>query len=605
MISREALAQFGGSATAQGKPASGATGFDMEGYLTKHGFKVIRRKPWNSRPGGMIFELERCPFNPDHTGGSAALTFADGVPGFACKHNGCDGKTIKDVFANYPPERPPRVEVADEWPDPAPLGGVLRGVESFVQELLPASFRAHVTDVAERMQVPPDFPAAATVICLAGAVNRRAMIQPKMHDTGWKVVPNLWGAIVGRPGFKKTPVIESITHPLKEIQKIWFQAHEDAQAEYQEQRELHELKINAWKQQTTQALKAGRIPPERPTELRNLPTCQRLIVTDATFEALHRSMSENPAGVLVLRDELTGWLAQLDKPGREGERAFCLEAWNGTSGFTVDRIERGTIHVPHVCMSLLGGIQPGRLRSYLSDALESGPGDDGLIQRFQVLVWPDLPANWKMVDRAPDRFAEDQVASVYRRLVELSPESPVLFQFSREAQELFFDWYAELQAKVRGGNLHDALAAHLGKYGSLMPSLALLFELADQAAAGAWTSEFVSLEHTKQAAAFCDYFESHARRMYGSVISPQMRAAADLSERIKRLEVGRDGLFSVRDVYRAEWAGLNTPERADAAVSILADLGWIREMPAPSSGPRGGRHASPRYQVNPKAMGRA
>ncbi|MGD1092821.1 MAG: DUF3987 domain-containing protein [Bryobacteraceae bacterium] len=218
MISREALAQFGGSATAQGKPASGATGFDMEGYLTKHGFKVIRRKPWNSRPGGMIFELERCPFNPDHTGGSAALTFADGVPGFACKHNGCDGKTIKDVFANYPPERPPRVEVADEWPDPAPLGGVLRGVESFVQELLPASFRAHVTDVAERMQVPPDFPAAATVICLAGAVNRRAMIQPKMHDTGWKVVPNLWGAIVGRPGFKKTPVIESITHPLKEIQ---------------------------------------------------------------------------------------------------------------------------------------------------------------------------------------------------------------------------------------------------------------------------------------------------------------------------------------------------------------------------------------------------
>jgi hypothetical protein len=34
MISREALAQFGGSATAQGKPASGATGFDMEGYLT-------------------------------------------------------------------------------------------------------------------------------------------------------------------------------------------------------------------------------------------------------------------------------------------------------------------------------------------------------------------------------------------------------------------------------------------------------------------------------------------------------------------------------------------------------------------------------------------
>ncbi len=431
------------------------------------------------------------------------------------------------------------------------------------------------------------------------------MIQPKMLDTGWKVVPNLWGALVGRPGFKKTPVIESITHPLKQVQEAWFGAHKDSQVEHQQQREMQELKVSAWKQKATQELKGGRTPPERPVGLQDLPACKRLIVTDATFEALHRSMSENPAGVLVLRDELTGWLAQLDKPGREGERAFCLEAWNGTSGFTVDRIQRGTIHVPHVCMSLLGGIQPGRLRAYLSDALESGPGDDGLIQRFQVLVWPDSPVDWKLVDRAPDPLAEGQGARVYGRLVELSTETPSLFRFSPAAQELFFEWYAELQTKVRSGDLHDALAAHLAKYGSLMPSLALLFELADQASAGVWSSGLVSLEHTKQAAAFCDYLESHARRMYGCVISPQMRAAADLAERIKRRELGREGPFSLRDIYRAQWTGLDTPERAQTAVSILTDLVWIRELPIPSSGQRGGRPASPRYQINPKVMGRA
>ncbi len=130
------------------------------------------------------------------------------------------------------------------------------------------------------------------------------------------------------------------------------------------------------------------MPPERPEGEPVEPTLRRLIVNDATFEALHQTMSDNSAGILMVRDELTGWWSQLDRAGREGERAFCLQAWNGDTGHTIDRIGRGTIHVEACCMSMLGGIQPGRLRSYLADALEDGPSNDGLIQRFQVMVWP-------------------------------------------------------------------------------------------------------------------------------------------------------------------------------------------------------------------------
>ena len=63
---------------------------------------------------------------------------------------------------------------------------------------------------------------AALVLCLAGEVNRRAIIQPKALDTGWKVIPNLWGGIIGRPGFKKSPSIAAVTKPLKDIQAEWF-----------------------------------------------------------------------------------------------------------------------------------------------------------------------------------------------------------------------------------------------------------------------------------------------------------------------------------------------------------------------------------------------
>jgi hypothetical protein len=103
VISRESLARFGCAAPQPAEPRLDAA-FDMDGYLAKHGFEVTRRKPWNANPGGLIYELARCPFNADHTEGSAAFTLAGGVPGFDCKHNGCRGKTIKDVFAAWPPE---------------------------------------------------------------------------------------------------------------------------------------------------------------------------------------------------------------------------------------------------------------------------------------------------------------------------------------------------------------------------------------------------------------------------------------------------------------------------------------------------------------------
>ena len=86
----------------------------------------------------------------------------------------------------------------------------------------------------------------------------------------------------------------------------------------------------------------------------------------------------------------------MDRVGREGERGFYLQAWNGDAGYTVDRIGRGSIYVPAVCVSLFGNIQPARLRWYLSQTLEGGPADDGPFQRFQLLVWPDPPREWKL-----------------------------------------------------------------------------------------------------------------------------------------------------------------------------------------------------------------
>jgi hypothetical protein len=489
-----------------------------------------------------------------------------------------------------------------DWPEPASLQSELPQVQPFCEDLLPPSLRPFIRDAAERMQVPMDYPAIVVLLCLAGAVSRRATIQPKANDTSWTVVPNLWGGVIAPPGFLKSPVIQAATRPLNQIQERWRRDHDEASQLYAEAKEEFELRIAAWKEQYKRSLKSGKLAPERPTDKPEEPTSQRLIVNDATFEALHQTMSENPAGILVIRDELTGWWSTLDRTGREGERAFCLQAWNGNTGHTIDRIGRGTIHVDACCMSMVGGIQPGRLRSYLADALHDGPSNDGLIQRFQLLVWPNTDLEWKYVDRPPDPATESRVKQLFETLVGLDHENPLQFRFDAGAQQLFIEWLTDLEAKVRSNELHPALVSHVSKYRSLMPALALLFELADRAAAGEITKGpdlLISLEHTKQAAALCDYLESHAVRIYSCVTTPQMRASRELADKIKTHKVGADGSFKLRNVYLKGWSGLDTPEAVRLAAQVLEDAGWIREVNAEPRPHSGGR-PSLRYQVNPR-----
>lgn len=473
---------------------------------------------------------------------------------------------------------------ASGWPDPAPLGDELLPVPVFDLQLLPPSLRPLVEDISDRMQAPADYAAAAAIVALAGSVNRRAAIIPKRQDASWTVVPNLWGAIVAPPGMMKSPILRAVTLPLTRIEEGWRIEFENEDGSFAVEKERAELRFQAWREQYKQAIKKNESAPIPPDTALRPPIQKRLILTDSTFEKLHAILADNPAGVLVIRDELTGWLSDLGRLGREGERAFFLQAWNGDGGFTVDRIGRGSIHVPAVCVSLLGNIQPSRLRSYLAEAIEGGPSDDGLFQRFQILVWPDLPRNWRLVDRSPNDAALRMGECILAFLANLSADAPVRMHFEQDAQALFFDWWTELEAKIRGdAGLAPTFIAHLSKYRSLMPSLAGLVELADRAASGeVLTHEVtISLEHAKQAAALCDYLETHAKRVYGSVISAETRSARELARHIRAGDLPSS--FTTRAVYLKGWTGLDTPERVRPALGLLEEAGWVCRAETPSS----------------------
>ena len=142
-----------------------------------------------------------------------------------------------------------------------------------------------------------------------------------------------------------------------------------------------------------------------------------------------------------------------------------------------------------------------------------------------------------------------------------------------------------------------------------MPALAMLFELAERAgsvgfvgAPPADSPNLVSYEHAREAVAWCDYLETHARRVYSCIVTPQLRAASELADHIRKRHIrNKDGghdWFVARDVYLKNWSSLDSPEAVRAAVAVLEDASWLREIRV-ESGATGGR-PSIRYLNNPK-----
>jgi putative DNA primase/helicase len=188
------------------------------------------------------------------------------------------------------------------------------------------------------------------------------------------------------------------------------------------------------------------------------------------------------------------------------------------------------------------------------------------------------------------------MVDVFQRLTKLDAEAPLLYKFNDMAQEFFEQWLGRLEARIRRDDLHPALVSHLGKMRKTMPALCLLLTLADA------QESPIDLAHAEMAEAWCEYLESHARRVYACVVTPRMKAAADLAAKLKKGDVGENGTVTRRDIYRCQWTGLDDPDKVSDALEILRDVGWVRPSPSEPT-PFGGRPAD-RWLINPKIRGK-
>lgn len=498
---------------------------------------------------------------------------------------------------------------AGEWPEPQALPDGLPAVKPFDADWLPDKLRPWVADIGDRLQCPLDFVAVAVMVSLGSVIGRRVGIRPQ-ERTDWTEYANLWGCIVGRPSLMKSPAMERGLDPLRALAHRAVKAFEGERLEYDAKMTAHKVRRDLAGDEMKKRLKGNIMADVRDLQIPepDEPQMRRYFTNDTSYEKLGDLHRANPNGLLVFRDELVSLLKTLDREDNAGARGFYLTGWSGNSPYVFDRMTREGAAIDAICLSVLGSTQPSRLAEYVRAAVKGGAGDDGLMQRFGLLVWPDTSSEWKDIDRWPDSDASLEAFNVFERMSALDTSAigaqqdkdrdtgelrgqPYL-RLDPEALGIFREWREEWERKCRSGSELPALESHFTKYRKLVPALALISHLADG------TGGDVGSVAMLRSLAWAEYLEPHARRAYASLDAPEQAAAKAIIDRLRKGDLATE--FKARDIYRKGWAHLTDPELVHNALRLLADFDWlaVREVSARETGGSPARI----YVANPRGL---
>ena len=470
--------------------------------------------------------------------------------------------------------------------EPLSLTSQLRRVQPLTREMLPMALRDWIFDAAEQTSCPVDFIAIPAIIGL-GSLLSDITIKPKKF-ADWKVVPNLWGFIVGAPGSRKSAAVREGNFAIEKLQKEAAEIYKEELKEFEPVRKVHEAKELALKTALAKVAKefveGTGVENEfkRAFDNSNLdelepPILKQYVADDPTVEAAGLIFQNNPRGFLLDYDELARFFATLNKSGREGDRQVWLTAWNGNAPLKfTNRIGRGVVIIPNSCVSIFGTIQPDVIAKIVKNS--SGENRDGLIPRFQLAVHPDK-VDYKQIDRLPNYEAKKRAFDVFKFCDTMTAENlgvvkdfedqEVDVRFSADAQKLFDEWLYAIEHRKSNGRETTIMKEHLDKYNSLMPSLALIFHCCD-VADGAPSSS-VGYEATLMAIQWCDYLESHARRIYDQASDSDTTLLERLAEKIILLP----NPFKLSDLTRKKWAGLSNQREVEDLLLDLEEKNWL------------------------------
>jgi hypothetical protein len=329
--------------------------------------------------------------------------------------------------------------------------------QQFPVGALPGPLRSFVHEGSGALGCDPAMIALPCLSVVGAAIGNSRSVKLK-HS--WREPSILWSAVISDSGTLKSPAFRLAIDRARALERKLRERHEAAKEEATAAR-------NNWMERKARGDKdLGPMPLDPP-----LP---RVVANDCTLERLAQLLAENPKGMLLARDELSGWFKSFERYSKGSDLPQWLEFFNGGS-LSVDRKtgEEKHLSVERASVSVTGSIQPGVFaRAVRGEGIESG-----LAARLLLAMPPRREKVWTECDIDPATTAKYE--QVLERLYDLEPRTdgsgrrvPLALSLDRDAREVWKAFYGEWAARQR--DAEGAMAAALSKLEGYCARLALI-----------------------------------------------------------------------------------------------------------------------------------
>lgn len=262
--------------------------------------------------------------------------------------------------------------------------------DSFPIHSLPSVVRQFVEQCAKTLPCHPDMVALPVIATLGAAIGNSRLI--KINEL-WLQSSAIYAVIVSETGTMKTPVLNLAVAPLQRLQT----------------------------------------------------SARRTWASDTTVERLAELLEQNPKGLLICADELSGFMGSLNQyKNKKGgnDREFFLSCYSGTS-VQVDRKQansegkRQCLSINRPFVGIVGCIPPALLTKVTQgDSLE-----DGFVQRFLITQPPSVPV--RLIKNGIHPEVSKGYADLIAELAQLDGQAgePKTLELTDDAWPEFEQWH--------------------------------------------------------------------------------------------------------------------------------------------------------------------
>jgi predicted DNA binding protein len=227
----------------------------------------------------------------------------------------------------------------------------------FPIEVFPEALQSYILLNQKTLNHSIDYMGSSLLWLIALCIGNACKVEVK---TGWRESVNIWIGLIGKAGLGKTPSINAIIFPISKKNSFEIKHYQN---EYKKYKEYDKLSTKE----------------KKDVEEVKEPVRKQLIVNDVTIEALADLHEENEVGIAVFKDELNGWIKDMNKYKPGSDLEFWLSCWSNQQAILTRKTAKSSF-IQSPLIPVLGGIQPG-IFSQIS-TLENK--DNGFLDRLLV-----------------------------------------------------------------------------------------------------------------------------------------------------------------------------------------------------------------------------